>query len=258
MENIEIVESDSEYGFAQTPNNLLNLKDVSLRAKGLFGYIISKPPKWRFSAKGMATQLKEGIEAVRLALKELEDCHYLTRTKKQDKLGHWTITYKLHMVPELTNPALISSTQNPVHGNPVQGIPQHGNRNDISNNIESNKEEKESNNIGDSDESKKKMPYNLLTGKNGVVFCQVLRDSCREYKELNPNLYSKDLYVDFISYWSEPNGKNIPKWYSALKAKGGTWSLPLRLSNWAKKSQNMIGKKKYQNPNEFERGKFVA
>ena len=81
--------------YATIPNDILNSKDISFRAKGIWAYIYSKPDGWDFSIKNIANQSKEGIEAIRNAIKELENHHLLKRTKFQNELGHWDIEYTL-------------------------------------------------------------------------------------------------------------------------------------------------------------------
>jgi len=67
------------------PIELLNSKEISLKAKGLFAYIQSKPKDWKFSVDMIATQMKEGREAIRSALKELEEAGYLKRIPKRNE-----------------------------------------------------------------------------------------------------------------------------------------------------------------------------
>ena len=76
-----------KYGI--TPNELLNNPEISLKAKGLFGYLQSKPDGWKFSVNRMANQLKEGPEAISNALHELEEFGYLTRTPVKDEKGQF-------------------------------------------------------------------------------------------------------------------------------------------------------------------------
>lgn len=52
-------------------NSLLNNENVSLKAKGLYAYLCSKPENWDFNYNGMQSQLKEGEKALRSAVAEL-------------------------------------------------------------------------------------------------------------------------------------------------------------------------------------------
>lgn len=104
--------------YSVIPNDLVNNTDISLKAKGLFAYIQSKPDGWDFSAERIAKYLKEGLQSVSSALKELEKSGYLVRQKKQNEWGHWDIEYILNEIP---------AYENPTYGNPVSGNPTFGN-----------------------------------------------------------------------------------------------------------------------------------
>lgn len=67
--------------FGVAPNALLNDKNISLKAKGLYTYIQSKPEGWRFSVKRMAAEHKDSIDGISVAVKELEQHGYLQRNK---------------------------------------------------------------------------------------------------------------------------------------------------------------------------------
>ena len=68
-------------------NVALNDPALSLKAKGLFAFLMSKPDDWRISYRGLTTQLKEGKDAILGALKELEDAGYLQRSRRQTPSG---------------------------------------------------------------------------------------------------------------------------------------------------------------------------
>jgi len=58
--------------YGTVPNELLNNDLISLRAKGLFAYIQSKPEEWDFSVDRIKSQTKESTDAIISAIKELE------------------------------------------------------------------------------------------------------------------------------------------------------------------------------------------
>lgn len=90
--------------FATVPNDLVNSKDISLKAKGLFAYIQSKPDGWDFSAERIANQSKEGLPAIMAALKELENFGYLKRDRYIAENGHRLVQYTLFDEPTLQIP----------------------------------------------------------------------------------------------------------------------------------------------------------
>lgn len=77
----------NKYGI--TPDNLLNHKEITLKAKGLFGYLQSKPDGWKFSVGRIALQNKDNRASIDSAIKELENNGYLIRKPKRNKNGKW-------------------------------------------------------------------------------------------------------------------------------------------------------------------------
>jgi hypothetical protein len=87
-------------GFSQIDNTLLNSVDISLKAKGLYSYMYSKPDNWNFTIRSMSKQLKEGITAIQSTLSELKKFGYVSYIKKKDGSG----VYHLHIKPNPQNP----------------------------------------------------------------------------------------------------------------------------------------------------------
>jgi hypothetical protein len=54
---------------------------VSMKAKGLFAYMKTKPPQWDFSCKRISAEMRDSIDAVQTAMRELESFGYLNRIK---------------------------------------------------------------------------------------------------------------------------------------------------------------------------------
>jgi len=85
--------------YGVTPNSVLNNNELSLKAKGLFGYLQSKPNGWHFSIPRLTTQLKEGRDAITGVLRELEAFKYLVRRRVKNE-GKWAgIDYILSASP---------------------------------------------------------------------------------------------------------------------------------------------------------------
>lgn len=72
-----------EIPFTQVANSVLNDKNITLQAKGLFAYIYSKPDGWDFSSERIARDCKNGIRAVKNILNELEEAGYLKRQRRK-------------------------------------------------------------------------------------------------------------------------------------------------------------------------------
>lgn len=69
--------------YTQVGNDITNDKKLSLKAKGLFLFLLSKPENWTFSARLIATQNKDSIASVNTGLRELEDFGLLNRIPVQ-------------------------------------------------------------------------------------------------------------------------------------------------------------------------------
>lgn len=123
--------------YGVVPNDLLNSTELSFRAKGVYAYIQSKPDGWDFSAERISMQSREGLTAVRMALKELEDAGYLSRSKYRSQKGYLVYDYQLFDTPIQVGP----TSENPTLENPTLEIPTLENQTTYSNKEESKKED---------------------------------------------------------------------------------------------------------------------
>lgn len=76
---------------------------MSFRARGILAAILSRPDDWRTSSETLAKQSggREGRDAIRTALKELEACGYLIRRKeKHPKTGQFSTNYYVFDEPQ--------------------------------------------------------------------------------------------------------------------------------------------------------------
>ena len=67
--------------------NEIHRHDLSLKAVGLYLYIINKPDGWNFSISGTASQVKDGRDSIRGAINELEKTGFLERAREQKEDG---------------------------------------------------------------------------------------------------------------------------------------------------------------------------
>jgi hypothetical protein len=176
--------------YATIPNDLVNSTEISLKAKGLFAYIQSKPDGWEFSAERISNQLKEGLPTINSALKELESNGYLKRERYQNEYGHWMINYLLCEIPVAENLTL---------GNPLQENPDTG---------------KPSNNT-----------KQYLTNKESNKTIEVKVD----FSDLiTPHIDKlEDEFENFKSYWTEPDKRGKQRWenekYFDISRRIKTW-----------------------------------
>lgn len=70
--------------FTQVANEVLNDKKLSLKAKGLYAYLFSKPDGWDFSSIRIKEDHIDGRKSVLSGLKELEKFGVLDRKKHAD------------------------------------------------------------------------------------------------------------------------------------------------------------------------------
>ncbi|WP_409068889.1 DnaD domain protein [Clostridium caseinilyticum] len=60
---------------------------LSLKAKGLMSYFLSRPDNWKFYSSEIEKNCKDGEKAIRTAIKELENNGYIERLLKRDSNG---------------------------------------------------------------------------------------------------------------------------------------------------------------------------
>lgn len=71
--------------FCPLPNALLQDKELSFRARGILVMMLSMPLHWQTYHSWLTEQGKEGEEAVRTALRELEAAGYLTKRQRREQ-----------------------------------------------------------------------------------------------------------------------------------------------------------------------------
>ena len=101
-------------------NHHLRDMNLSMKAKGLLSMMLSLPEKWDYSLRGLACICKEGIDAVRTVVNELEAAGYIVRSRKRNSKGQLTTCeYTVYEVPTQAEPTL----ENPILDNPTQDKP---------------------------------------------------------------------------------------------------------------------------------------
>lgn len=94
--------------FAMIANEALENADLTWRARGVLAYLLSRPEGWSTSAERLAAMSpkgKEGRDAMRSVLNELEAAGYIRREKTQDSRGRWSTTLVVYDYPEPPVPA---------------------------------------------------------------------------------------------------------------------------------------------------------
>ena len=68
-------------------NHHLRNTALSLKAKGLLSQILSLPPEWDYTLKGLSRINRESVDAIRTAVQELERNGYITRSRERKENG---------------------------------------------------------------------------------------------------------------------------------------------------------------------------
>lgn len=90
--------------FSWIYNEILFDPNISMKAKGLWVYMNSKPDGWQFASERIAKETSDGISSIRAGLKELLEYGYLSAKKHSD--GHFIYT--------------LTRGKKPVNGKPVE------------------------------------------------------------------------------------------------------------------------------------------
>ena len=118
-------------GYTVMSNHHLWNRALSLKAKGLLSQMLSLPEDWDYTLQGLARINRESIDAIRQAIRELEQAGYIQRSRERDEKGRLRgadyVIFELpqpvpaSVSPTLENPTLENPTQeNPTLENPMQ------------------------------------------------------------------------------------------------------------------------------------------
>ena len=94
-------------------NHHLKNRELTLKAKGLMSVLLSLPDDWDYTLAGLARISREGVDAIREAVKELERAGYVIRNRVRNEKGHLTDTeYVIYEQPRA--PEVAADSQEPV------------------------------------------------------------------------------------------------------------------------------------------------
>lgn len=97
----EVFRVEKNKNFTVMSNYHLKDQTLSLKAKGLLSVMLGLPPDWNYNMKGLATLSKDGVDAVRSGIKELERHGYVTRNRTRNEYGMLTdVEYIIREIPE--------------------------------------------------------------------------------------------------------------------------------------------------------------
>ena len=82
-----VIRVERNENYTHMSNYHLRDKSLSLRAIGLLSKMLSLPPEWDYTVSGLAAICKEGRDAVRATLMELEAAGYMVRQQTHTEAG---------------------------------------------------------------------------------------------------------------------------------------------------------------------------
>ena len=109
-------------GYTVMSNHHLRNKELSLKAKGLLSQMLSLPENWDYTLAGLSLINREKIDAIREAVRELENAGYIQRSRERDEKGCLRgTTYVIYeQPPKLDLPTLEKPTlDNPTLEKPM-------------------------------------------------------------------------------------------------------------------------------------------
>tara|TARA_R110000796_G_C14478472_1_gene426415 strand:+ start:33 stop:620 length:588 start_codon:yes stop_codon:yes gene_type:complete len=87
--------------YVKIPNNLVNDRTISWKAKGLFCHMASKPDNYNFTVASLASQFPDGKSAIFAALDELKERGWITYLKRSNGQGKYKLETSIE--PESDN-----------------------------------------------------------------------------------------------------------------------------------------------------------
>lgn len=104
MENNRLKKGDG-IKFVQINHDVLYNRELSLKAKGLYSFMYSKPDNWNFTIRSMAVQLKESKNTIADILTELKEFGLIEYKRNSNGTGTYVIysatSQKLVRVPKI-------------------------------------------------------------------------------------------------------------------------------------------------------------
>ena len=96
-----VMRVEKNLNYTVMANYHLRDKGISLKAKGLLSLMLSLPSEWDYTLAGLAYINREGVDAIRSAIKELEHAGYIVRTRQRNEAGQLLDTeYIIYEYPQ--------------------------------------------------------------------------------------------------------------------------------------------------------------
>lgn len=92
MATTTVFRVEKNKNYTTISNHHLQDRKLSLKAKGLLTLILSLPPDWDMTLKGLVSLSGDGVDSVRSGIQELEKAGYLRRSRSRNNLGQLLCT----------------------------------------------------------------------------------------------------------------------------------------------------------------------
>jgi hypothetical protein len=87
---MSIIRVTKQKNFSIISNVALNDENLSLKAKGLWAYLLSKPDDWQIRVSHLVKTCKDGRDSIYSTLRELKECGYVEMIEHKDEQGKFT------------------------------------------------------------------------------------------------------------------------------------------------------------------------
>ena len=99
--------------YGSSPRKLLEDRNISLKAKGIYAFMECKIDGWNFTASSMASQLKESRKTILVAMQELKANGWLTYHKNRDGSGVYELIGNYVTSPQPENDTMLLQNHSP-------------------------------------------------------------------------------------------------------------------------------------------------
>jgi len=228
--------------FAQVPNELLCDPAITFKAKGLWSYIQSKPEDYEFSSERIVEETKDGVDAIKSALVELEEIGYLIRKREQSGKVDYFLQF-----PKVENPSGGKSPQGKIHCISNKDNTQLSKDNSIITSTVENPSETE---VAVVEEPKTPEVPEKVKVDSGEFFKAMKEDKAKFLEvvsffsakyEIAPAIIAEEL-IAFREYWTEMTHSGKKQRWQTEK----TFEAKLRLAKW------------FRNKKEWNKGRTVT
>lgn len=132
-QNIIRTEKGRQNPFVMVDRTIFENTSLSWRAKGLLGYLLSRPDNWSINVADLANRSTDGRDSCYAALKELGEAGYITKNEKPKQAGRFGgYEYVVHenplCVPRDVPPVEKTVSGETVSGETVYGFPDTNNK----------------------------------------------------------------------------------------------------------------------------------